>query len=109
MNYLRGEIVVLVAPGDFGKPRPAVIVQADDFNVDPPSYSVCLFTTDLKEVPMIRPTVIPTRANGLRETAQIMADRVITVKADKIKQKIGKLSALHISDLNASLRLWLNL
>jgi mRNA interferase MazF len=25
----RGDIVVVAAPGDYGKPRPAVVVQAD--------------------------------------------------------------------------------
>jgi hypothetical protein len=28
----RGDVVVVVVPGELGKPRPGVIVQADEFN-----------------------------------------------------------------------------
>ncbi len=109
MNYQRGDIVILVAPGDFGKPRPAVIIQADAFNDEAPSYTVCLFTTELRETPMIRVTVVPTAKNGIKEPAQIMADKVMSVKPERIKQKVGSLSALLMRDLDRSLRLWLGL
>ena len=37
MTFRRGDVVLVVAPGAYGKARPAVIVQADIFNVDAPS------------------------------------------------------------------------
>lgn len=109
VKYARGDVVVLVAPGDFGKPRPAVVVQADIFNENAPSYTVCLFTTELIEAPLIRLTVIPTKQNALKETAQIMTDKIMTVKGERIRQKIGRISELGIRDLDRALRLWLGL
>jgi hypothetical protein len=32
MEIKRGDVVICAAPGDYGKPRPAVVVQSDLFN-----------------------------------------------------------------------------
>ena len=59
----RGDIIRIVLQGDFGKPRPAVIVQADNFS-EIPSLSVLPFSTDLRNVPDVRITVEPTAGGG---------------------------------------------
>ena len=47
----RGDVVLVVLPGDYGKPRPAITVQSDLLNTeDPASYLVCPLTTTLPPI-----------------------------------------------------------
>lgn len=87
----RGDIIRIVLQGDFGKPRPALVVQADDF-ADIPSLTVLPFSTDLRDVPAIRITIEPDATNGLLQRSQIMVDKIATVSLKKVGQKIGHLS-----------------
>jgi mRNA interferase MazF len=70
----RGDFVLAVVHGDYGKPRPAVVVESDLFNPTHASLLVCLLTTDLIDAPLFRLTIAPSAANGLREMSQIMVD-----------------------------------
>lgn len=74
----RGDIVLAVARGDYGKPRPAVIVQSDLFNGTHASLLVCLLTSDLINAPLFRLALAPTPANGLLEPSQIMVAGPVT-------------------------------
>lgn len=49
----RGEIVVVAAPGDYGKPRPALVIQSDFF-IEHPSVTVCFMTSELRDTPLFR-------------------------------------------------------
>jgi mRNA interferase MazF len=53
----RGEVVIVVLQGDYGKPRPALVVQADLFNESHASISVVPITTTLVDAPLFRLTV----------------------------------------------------
>jgi len=99
----RGDIVTVAAAGDFGKPRPAVVVQTDAFPVTHPSVIVCQLTSDLSDAPDFRVTIDPTSANGLRLRSQIMADKPVTVRRARIGQMVGHLTADDIRRLNAAL------
>ena len=105
----RGDIVTIAAPGDYGKPRPALIVQSDFFNDAHASILVCPFTTDLVDAPLFRIDVAPTDANGLERLSQIMADKVITMRREKIGARIGRLDAETLLRLDRSLMLMLGL
>jgi mRNA interferase MazF len=85
----RGDLVLAVARGDFGKPRPAVVVQSDLFNSTHASLLVCLLTTDRIDAPLFRLTLAATSANGLRETSQIMVDKLLALPRDRIRERIG--------------------
>lgn len=61
----RGDIVLAVARGDYGKPRPAVVVQSDLFNSTHASLIVCLLTSELVDAPLFRLTIPPSPTNGL--------------------------------------------
>jgi mRNA interferase MazF len=87
----RGEIVAVVIPGEFGKPRPALVVQADQFS-DIPSLAVLPLTSDLRNVPAVRIDVDPDPSNGLMFPSQIMVDKIVTVGINKIGARIGELS-----------------
>ena len=80
MHPKRGEVVTVAASGDFGKPRPAVVIRSDVFPEQHASVIVCQMTSTLEDAPDFRPTIEPSRANGLRERAQIMADKPVTVR-----------------------------
>jgi mRNA interferase MazF len=105
----RGDIVVCVMSGDYGKPRPAVVVQSDFFNNAHPSLTVCPITSDLSEVTLFRLLVRPDEKNGLKKPSQIMVDKMTAVRRNKISQVIGLLSFKELQELNDTLKLWLEL
>jgi len=74
-----------------GKSRPVVIVQDDRFDATD-SVTVCAFTTDPTEAPLIRLPVVPDDQNGLREASNLMVDKITTVPRSKLGERIGRLS-----------------
>jgi mRNA interferase MazF len=87
----RGDVVTVAVAGDYGKPRPAVVVQTDLLNRTHASVVVCLVTSLLVDAPLLRLTVEPSPRNGLRRRSQIMADKVVSVRRDKIGAVVGAL------------------
>lgn len=102
MNARRGDLVTVSVAGDYGKPRPAVVIQSD-WLADTGSVLVCLLTTTLRDAPIYRLTVEPTAENGLREMSQIMVDKVFAVRRDKIGAAFGKLESKELFTLNRML------
>lgn len=100
----RGDIVAVAAPGDFGKPRPAVIIQSDNFSQSD-TVIVALLTSTLTDAPLLRVLVAPTADNGLQLPSQIMADKVVTLRRSRIGQHIGHLDDETMVALNRTLAL----
>ena len=106
----RGDVVTVVAPGDFGKPRPAVIIQGDALNqAEPHSTIVALMTSTLRDAPLLRLTVEPGADNGLRVTTQIQTNRILSVRNERVDKTIGRLSENQIVELNRLLALAIGL
>jgi mRNA interferase MazF len=105
----RGDLVTVAATGDYGKPRPAVIVQTDAFPENHASVVVCQLTSELADAPDVRVTIDPRPENGLRVTSQVMADKPVTVRRERIGQKIGRLGNQDMARLNAALAFVLGL
>ena len=105
----RGDLVTVAAAGDYGKPRPAVIVQTDAFPQGHASVVVCQLTSELVDAPDFRVTIDPGPENGLRLTSQVMADKPVTIRRERIGQKIGRLGSQDIARLNAALAFVLGL
>ena len=105
----RGDIVIVAPPGEFGKPRPAVVVQADVFLEGHASVALCLLTTELVEAPLFRILVEPSRENGLRTISQIQADKVMSVRRERIRDSVGRLDEILLARLNRSLIAFLGL
>lgn len=99
----RGDLVTVAAAGDYGKPRPAVIVQTDAFPESHASVIVCPLTSDMTEAPHFRIAIEPTVENGLRARSQVMADKPLTVRRARIGKLIGNLSAADRARLNVAL------
>ena len=105
----RGDIVIAVTPGDSGKPQPAAVVQSDIFNPTHASITLCPITSHLVDAPLFRLNLQPTAENGLGVSSQIMVDKITTVRKEKLRQTIGRLSSAEIDTLNRALYLWLGL
>jgi len=102
----RGDIVTVSAPGDYGKPRPAVVIQGDIINQqNPNSTIVALITSTLTDAPLLRLTIEPHPDNGLRKVSQVQTHRLVTIRIDKVSQPIGRLSEQGLVELNRLLAL----
>jgi mRNA interferase MazF len=99
----RGDIVTVAAAGDYGKRRPAVIVQSTVFPPEHASVILCQMTTTLVEAPDFRITIEPQAENGLLARSQIMADKPVTVRRERVGSPIGRLTAEEIGRLNIAL------
>src|SRR5499427_4735171 len=99
----RGDLVTVAAAGDYGKPRPAVIVQTDAFPQTHASVVVCQMTSELSDAPDFRITIDPSDTNGLRARSEIMADKPVTIRRERVGQIIGRLSTAEVGRLNIAL------
>lgn len=99
----RGDVVIVAAAGDYGKPRPAVIVQTDAFPSDHASVVICQMTSEVVDAPDFRVTIDPSETNGLKSRSQIMADKPVTVRRARMGQPVGRLGDGDVARLNAAL------
>lgn len=100
----RGDIVTVAAPGYYGKPRPAVVVQTNSLNeAGIGSVIVCLMTSTLRSAPLFRINVEPSAENGLQRPSQIMVEKLQTVRRERVGPKIGALDAGQLLRLNRTL------
>ncbi len=90
INIVRGDIVICVVQGDYGKGRPALVVQSDLFNPTHASLTICPITSHLVESPLFRIALSPLPDNGLLKASQIMVDKITSIKKRKDSSKIGK-------------------
>lgn len=86
----RGDIVVVSVSGDYGKPRPAVVIQSDLLNTND-SVLVVLLTSTLADAPLYRLTMQPTPENALKLPSQIMVDKLMAYPREKCGVVIGKI------------------
>jgi mRNA interferase MazF len=99
----RGDVVTIAATGDYGKPRPAVIVQTDALPAAHASVVVCQMTSDCSDAPDFRVTINPSESNGLRVKSQVMADKPVTIRRERIGRHVGRLDDKDIAQLNIAL------
>jgi len=86
----RGDLVTIAVSGNYGKPRPALVVQADGFAVLP-SVTVLQLTSEVHDEHLVRITVQPSAGNGLQKPSQVMIDRAMTVPRTKVGPVFGQL------------------
>lgn len=99
----RGEIYTAAARGPYtGKPRTVVVLQDDRFDATA-SVTVCPFTTNPVEAPLLRLQVDASEGNGLERPSQLMVDKVTTVPRSSLGERLGKLRDDELVALNRSL------
>lgn len=84
----RGDFVSVAVSGDFGKPRPALVIQSDFFQ-NTQTVTVLLITSTLVNAPLLRVEVMPDENNGLEKPSHIMIDKPMTLKREKVGQVFG--------------------
>jgi mRNA interferase MazF len=105
----RGQFVKVAVSGDFGKPRPALVVQSDLFS-ELPSVVICPLTSTLRnDADQFRLEVDPSARNGLREVSQIAIDKITVVPASKIGGVIGEADDALLLRVNRALALFLSI
>lgn len=101
-----GDLVTIAVRGDYGKPRPALIIQADAFK-EIPSVTVLRLTSEIHDEHLVRILVTPSSENGLRHPSQICIDKAITVPRERIGQRIGQVDRTTMQAANAALNRFL--
>jgi mRNA interferase MazF len=108
MEVKRGSVVI-VAHGEFGRPRPAVVVQADELGDATTTVLVCPITSDVTERLPVRPTLEPNVDNGLRLSSQVMTDKMFALPRERLRQMIGVLDPNTSDRVDAALLVVLGL
>jgi mRNA interferase MazF len=109
LSVKRGDIHTAAARGAYtGKPRPVVILQDDRFDATT-SVTVCPFTTNPVEAPLVRLPVDPSEENGLDQPSRLMVDKVTTVPRSSLGERLGRLRDDELVSLNRSLTVFLGL
>jgi mRNA interferase MazF len=105
----RAEIWTVAGGPDYaGKPRPAVVVQDDSF-AGTTSITLCPFTTQMVDAPLIRLPVDPTKQNGLVVASHVMVDKITTVPRSKLQKRVGRLAEEDMIRLNRAVLVFLGL
>jgi mRNA interferase MazF len=104
----RGDLVTVAVAVDFGKPRPALVVQSDRFQ-ETDTITVLLVSATLVDAPLIRPSVQPRAENGLRQPSQVMIDKPMTVRREKLGPIFGHLEDETMASVTRLLALFLGL
>ncbi|MGH7099518.1 MAG: type II toxin-antitoxin system PemK/MazF family toxin [Stellaceae bacterium] len=85
----RGDLVTVALSGDYGKPRPALVIQSD-FLLETDSVLVCLLTTTVRAAPLYRLTLPAGEETGLREPSQVMVDKIMAILRERCGAPIGR-------------------
>ncbi len=104
----RGDLVTVALAGDFGKPRPALVIQADSF-ADAGTVTVLLVSSMLVDAPLLRITVAPTPQNGLVRASQIMVDKAMTVRRERLGPVFGRVDDETLLAVNRALAVFFGL
>lgn len=104
----RGDLVSIASNGDFGKPRPALVIQSNYFDAHP-SVTVLPLSSDLQDTPLYRIKVEPSTLNNLSRVSEVMADKAMTLPRAKVGASFGHLEATTLLEVERCLALFLGL
>jgi len=109
MGLSRGDIAIVIAPGDYGKPRPALILQSNVFQ-ETESVVVALITSDQRPgSALFRKPIAPSDGNGLRRISDVMLDKLVSLPRAKIGEAVGHLTSAEMAEITSSLALFLGM
>ena len=104
----RGDLVRVALSGDYGKPRPALVIQSDIFE-NHPSFTVLPITSEIRSAPLVRITIEADEQTQLRTRSQIMIDKAVTVSSEKVGGRIGSINETDMLAVNRALALFFGL
>ena len=80
----RGNVVTVAIQGDFGKPRPALVLQSDVFSDIHATVTVALISSEIVQAPIFRLDIEPSETNGLSRPSQVQIDKIMSIRSEKI-------------------------
>ena len=104
----RGDLVTIAMQGDFGKPHPALIIQANVFS-EHVSVTVLPITSTLVAASLLRVTLQPSAENGLLKPSQVMVDKTLTIKRDKVRALFGRIDVDVLVEVERCLAVFLGI
>ncbi|MCB5185560.1 type II toxin-antitoxin system PemK/MazF family toxin [Methylobacillus gramineus] len=104
----RGDLITIALQGAFGKPRPALVIQADQFN-EHPTITVLPVTSALVEAPLLRVSIHPDQQNGLDKPSQVMIDKTVTITRHKAGEVFGRIDATTMVEVQRCLAVFLGI
>jgi mRNA interferase MazF len=99
----------MVVPSDLGRPRPGIVVQASEISDGLSTIFVCPVSSDLQDRISLRPLIEGAPENGLRLRSQIMTDKLVALRRDRIRRVIGRIDAETSEQLDRALLVLLGL
>lgn len=106
----RGDIVIAADRGEFTtKPRPYLVVQRQSTIADSSTVTVCPMTTMCVGAGPFRIAVAKSAGNGLDDDSEVEVDRIVTIRQRRVRQVVGSIEARQLTQVDAALRLWLDL
>ena len=105
---IRGDLVTIAMQGDHGKPRPALVIQSDQFD-EHTSVTVLLITSTLVDAPLLRTPLQPSERNGLQKISFVMIDKALTVKRDKVGPVFGHIDPATLIEVERCLAVFLGI
>ena len=102
----RGDVVTIAPQGDLGKPRPALVIQSDLFDVHP-SVTILPITSELREAPVFRIALPLGEGTGLAKPSQVMVDKSQSIPREKIGSVCGHLDDETMLAVNRALAVFL--
>ncbi|MDI1337924.1 MAG: type II toxin-antitoxin system PemK/MazF family toxin [Lacunisphaera sp.] len=109
MNLHRGDVVTCAFAGEFGKPRPAIVLQSDLFNATHASVTLCPVTSHLLDAPLFRVPLAIGQVTGLKVESHAMLDKLATVRLVRVKSVIGRLESEDLERVETAVMRWLGL
>lgn len=104
----RGELWTVAGGAYATKPRPALILQDDLFDLTD-SVTVAPLTSILTDAPLLRHRVEATDLSGLRHDSDIMVDKLTTVRRSNLHQRVGRLTSRQMADVERAVVVFLGL
>lgn len=101
----QGEIVTVALPGDYGKPRPAVVIQSDAFS-HLHSVTVLPLTSNVLSLERSRVVIEVSEQNGLRRRSQVMVEKASTIPREKAGSPIGRLSSAELGAVREAMAIF---
>ena len=105
---MHGDLVTIAMQGDFSKPRPTLVIQANPFSKHT-SVTVLPIISTIVAAPLLRVTVPSGTENGLKEPSQIMVDKIMTVKRSKVGATFGHIDANTLVEVERCLAVFLGI
>lgn len=104
----RGDLITAVFAGDYGKPRPTVVVQADRLgNLE--SVLLCPLTSRIDTDGPARVLIPASHANKLKSNSLVMVDKITAVSLSRCRERLGALQNEELQQVDEALLLVLGL